>query len=63
MLNDELISLWHARRDTPSWKGYHVFAIDGSKINALRGLPEYDYKISRDTTRHYPCGMVSGLYK
>ncbi len=61
-LNDELISLWHAHRDTPTWKGHWVFAIDGSKINAPRGLLEYGYKTPRETTRHYPCGMVSGLY-
>ena len=61
-LNNELISLWHAHRDTPNWKGHRVFAIDGSKINAPRGLLEYGYKTPRETTRHYPCGMVSGLY-
>ncbi|WLI10770.1 MULTISPECIES: transposase [Pseudomonas] len=61
-LNDELISLWHAHRDTPTWKGHRVFAIDGSKINAPRGLLEYGYKTPRETTRHYPCAMVSGLY-
>ncbi len=61
-LNDELISLWHAHRDTPTWKGHRVFAIDGSKINAPRGLLEYGYKTPRETTRHYPCGMVSSPY-
>jgi hypothetical protein len=61
-LNDELIALWHAHRGTPTWKGHRVFAIDGSKINAPRGLLEYGYKIPRETTRHYSCGMVSCLY-
>ncbi|MBK3824343.1 hypothetical protein [Paraburkholderia aspalathi] len=51
-LNDELISLWHAHRDTPAWKGHRVFAIDGSKINAPRGLLEYGYKTPQETTRH-----------
>ncbi len=61
-LYDELISLWHAHRDTPTWKGHRVFAIDGSKINAPRSLLEYGYKTPRETTRHYLCAMVSGLY-
>lgn len=62
-LNDELIALWHAhRRDTLNWKGHRVFAIDGSKLNMPRGLLAYGYKTPRETTRHYPCGMVSSLY-
>ena len=46
-LNDELIALWHAHRETPTWKGHRVFAIDGSKINAPRGLLKYGYKTPR----------------
>lgn len=61
-LNSELIALWHTHRDIPTWKGHRVFAIDGSKLNAPRGLLNYGYKTPRETNRHYPCCMVSCLY-
>ena len=62
ILNGELISLWHRHRETPLWKGHQVFAIDGSKINAPRGLLNHGYKIASNTTRHYPYAMMSCLY-
>jgi hypothetical protein len=61
-LSNELIKLWHKQRTTPTWNGHKVFAIDGSKINAPRGLLNYGYKIVKDTTRHYPAGMMSCMY-
>ena len=62
ILNQELISLWHRHREMPLWKGHQVFAIDGSKINAPRGLLNYGYKTAKDTSRHYPYGTMSCLY-
>ena len=61
-LNNELITLWLAYRGSPTWKGHRVFAIDSTKLNIPRGLLKYGYKIARETTRHYPYGMVSCLY-
>jgi len=50
------------RAEIPLWNHHRVFAIDGSKINAPRGLLNDGYKITKDTTRHYPYGMMSCLY-
>ena len=61
-LNQALLNLWHKHRATPTWNGHKVFAVDGSKINAPRGLLNYGYKVAKDTTRHYPYGMMSCLY-
>jgi len=62
ILNAELISLWHKHREISLWRGHQVFAIDGSKINAPRGLLNHGYKTAKDTTRHYPYGTMSCLY-
>lgn len=61
-LNQQLIALWHEHRAMPLWHGHRVFAIDGSKINIPRGLLNAGYKIAKDTTRHYPYGMMSCMY-
>ena len=62
VLNNELIALWHQHREIPTWNGHKVFAVDGSKLNMPVGLLNYGYKISKDTKRHYPNGMMSCLY-
>lgn len=61
-LNQKLIMLWHEHREIPLWNHHRVFAIDGSKINAPRGLLNDGYKITKDTTRHYPYAMMSCMY-
>ena len=61
-LSNELLALWHQRHETPTWNGHRVFAVDGSKLNMPMGLLNYGYKISKDTKRHYPNGMMSCLY-
>ncbi len=62
LLSNELINLWHQHHETPTWNGHRVFAVDGSKLNMPIGLLKYGYKISKDTNRHYPNGMMSCLY-
>jgi Transposase DDE domain len=62
LLSNELITLWHKYRETPRWNSHRVFAIDGSKLNMPTGLLNYGYKISKDSKRHYPNGMMSCLY-
>lgn len=61
-LNNELITLWHQHRKTPTWNGHKVFAIDGSKLNMPTGLLNYGFKVPKDSGRHYPHGMMSCLY-
>lgn len=62
ILSNELITLWHQHRETPTWNGHRVFAIDGSKLNMPTGLLKYGYKIAKNSGRHYPHGMMSCLY-
>ena len=61
-LNNELLTLWYQNHKTPLWHGYKVFAIDGSKLNMPTGLLNYGFRISKDSGRHYPNGMMSCLY-
>lgn len=61
-LNNELLSLWHQNGETPLWNGHRIFAVDGSKLNMPTGLLNYGFKISKDSGRHYPNGMMSCLY-
>lgn len=61
-LNNELLSLWHQSHDTPLWNGHRVFAVDGCKLNMPIGLLNYGFKISQNSGRHYPNGMMSCLY-
>ncbi len=61
-LNNELLTLWHQNRNIPLWNGHKVFAIDGSKLNMPTGLLNYGFRISKDSGRHYPNGMMSCLY-
>jgi hypothetical protein len=61
-LNNELLTLWHQYHDTPLWNGHKVFAIDGSKLNMPTGLLNYGFRVSKDSGRHYPNGMMSCLY-
>ena len=61
-LNNELLTLWHNNHETPLWNGHKVFAVDGSKLNMPTGLLNYGFRISKDSGRHYPNGMMSCLY-
>ena len=61
-LNNELLTLWHQNRDTPLWNGHRVFAVDGSKLNMPIGLLNYGFRVSKNSGRHYPNGMMSCLY-
>ena len=61
-LNNELLNLLHQNHDTPLWNGHKVFAVDGSKLNMPTGLLNYGFRISKDSGRDYPNGMMSCLY-
>ena len=44
------------------WKGYRVFAVDGSKFNLPRPLVDCGYKTPGDHS-YYPQGLVSCMYE
>ena len=62
ILNKELLTLRCQHHDTPLWNGHRVFAIDGSKLNMPTGLLNYGFRVSKNSGRHYPNGMMSCLY-
>lgn len=44
-----------------TWKGFHIYAIDGSKTNLPRELVKLKYK-KPSPNSYYPQGMISALY-
>ena len=62
-LNKELVVLWNKTPDLPSFKGYRLFGVDGSRINLPRELINYGFKLYDEKGgRYYPQGIMSCLY-
>lgn len=62
-LNQELLSLWNKTQKLPKFKGYRLFAIDGSRVTVPRELIDEGFKLyDKKRGRHYPQGLMSCLY-
>ena len=62
-LNQELLALWNKTPDLPSFKGYRLFGVDGSRVNLPRELIEEGFKLyDKERGRYYPQGLMSCLY-
>jgi len=62
-LNQNLLVLWNKTRDLPNWKGYRLFAIDGSRVSLPRELVNEGFIVcSADQGNYYPQGLMSCLY-
>ena len=48
--------------DGERWRGHHLFAVDGSKMNLPRPLVKAGYRLPNERA-HYPQGLVSCLYQ
>jgi len=62
-INDHILRQYNPRySDQYKWKGYDVFAVDGSKINLPAETIKNGFEIYQ-TGAHYPVGLVSCLYQ
>ena len=62
-LNKEVIAHWQKDQNLPTWNGYRIFAIDGSRVNLPRELIKDGYKLYAEKRGHYfPQGLMSCLY-
>jgi len=62
-LNQELLSIWNQEQNLPNFKGYRLFAVDGSKINLPRELIDEGFKVyDKERGPYYPQGLLSCLY-
>lgn len=62
-LNQELLALWNKMPDLPSFNGYRLFGIDGSRVNLPRELIAEGFKLyAKERGRYYPQGLMSCLY-
>lgn len=61
-LNRAFLKNLDKTRPHPLWKGHHLYATDGSRVNIPRELTKAGFKIYDETRRHYPQGLLSCLY-
>jgi hypothetical protein len=62
-LNKALLIHWSKSFDLPDFKGYRLFAVDGSRVNLPRELIKEGYKLYDEKRgRYYPQGLLSCLY-
>jgi hypothetical protein len=63
VLNKALLEHWNNCFDLPNFRGYRLFAIDGSRINIPRELIKEGYKLYDEKRgRYYPQGLLSFMY-
>lgn len=56
-----LLETWNGFLDQAhAWKGFNVFAIDGSKINVPRKLVNENFRVAKNN--YYPQGLLSVLF-
>lgn len=61
-LNSQIIKTYETDLGEQRWKGYRLFAVDGTKINLPRQLLNKPYSTPSDNA-YYPQGLVSCLYQ
>jgi hypothetical protein len=62
-LNQELLSLWNKTQQLPRFKGYRLFAVDGSRIVVPRELIGEGFKLyNKERGCYNPQGLLSCLY-
>ena len=62
ILHREILKHYNPSNRDYHWKGHHIFAVDGSKMNLPRPLIKQGYRTPSDNA-HYPQGLLSCLYQ
>ena len=62
ILHKEILKHYNPSNRDYCWKGHHIFAVDGSKMNLPRPLIKHGYRTPSDNA-HYPQGLLSCLYQ
>ena len=57
-INSAILNRYDDREDR--WRGFRLFAVDGTKVNLPKNLIDYGYEVP--ATGNYPQGLVSCLY-
>jgi hypothetical protein len=61
-LNTRIIKTYELEQGDQRWRGYRLFAVDGTKLNLPRQLLNKPYTLPSDNA-YYPQGLVSCLYQ